>query len=111
MSAQPPPIGPNCAIYEFTNADIADNGTSQPILQVTGIPPTPGMQMYVAPYTVEGEIEYWPYLVYYCDSSTAPHGEQHVSVPLERDQVGLIGVQVVGDTLRLPLKVSFGSGE
>lgn len=87
------------------------NGTSAPVLIVTGIPPSPGMQMFVRPLAEEHKPEYWPYQVFYCYTHVEPRpGIQALAIPLQRDQVGILGVVVIGYSLHLPLKVSFGEG-
>jgi hypothetical protein len=112
MTNQSSSIGDHCAIYEFRNAEIAHNGTSDPVLVVTGVPPSPGMQMFVRPMPQDETPQYWPYLVFYCFTQIEPHpGVQVVSIPLQQDKVGKAGVEVVGDTLRIDLKVSFGETE
>jgi|ERR1041384_697054 hypothetical protein len=111
MSEQASSIGDHCAIFEFRNADIANNGTSNPVLVVSGSPPTPGMQMFIRPMSQDGKPEYWPYQVFYCFTALSPPPIQVVSILLQPDQVGTSGVQVAGDTLRVDLDVNFGSSE
>lgn len=102
-------IGEHCAIFEFRDARIeAGPDPESATLVVTGEPPTPGMTIEVRPGTYTSRPVWWGYWVYYCwTAAPPPPGVQKVEVRLTPENVGSLGVEVIGDTLRQTLRVSF----